>query len=293
MSYREFTLTDVEAKGRVREIFDEIKAALGVPQVNVIFQAYAAYPAFLDLYWQSVKAAVETQEFFLLADRLRGDAYTRVHNYFAVPDLCGRVSDLSFSSGAKHELTDVVELFHYNNPPLLLLSAIVMRAVEDSGAVAHAGHRPAKHPIFEDKPILVQEDAAPPATRKIFDDIKRTLGLSVLNSDYRAFARWPDFLDVYWTALKPITQSPLYERYCEEMKEFAFNLTSELPERVQLSIAQMEEAGINEDDISAVLQLTDRFTEVLSALVLNVAFAKISLEGGNQKQQSEKVEVAA
>src|ERR671922_534395 len=63
-----------EAEGSTREIFSEIKQALGVPHVNLVFQAYAAHPRFLELHWRATKPILGTQEFFQLADRLRAEA---------------------------------------------------------------------------------------------------------------------------------------------------------------------------------------------------------------------------
>ena len=82
-----------EASGRTSQVFGELKAALGMPYVSLLYKAYAAYPKFLDLHWQAFKPVVETQEFFDLAERLRAEAYTRMHNYFRVPDLCARLTD--------------------------------------------------------------------------------------------------------------------------------------------------------------------------------------------------------
>jgi len=44
----------------------------------------------------------------------------------------------------------------------------------------------------------------------------------------------------------------------------------------------MQEAGLTEDEISAGIHITEEFLDVLSGLLLNVAFAKIALEGGNR-----------
>ena len=48
---------------------------------------------------------------------LRADAYTRMCNYFRIPDFTAGLR----SSGTKElaELANVVELFHYNNPDLI------------------------------------------------------------------------------------------------------------------------------------------------------------------------------
>jgi hypothetical protein len=48
----------------------------------------------------------------------------------------------------------------------------------------------------------------------------------------------------------------------------------------------MEEAGMSEEEITAVVQITDSFVDSLSAQVLNIAFARIALDGGTGIAQS-------
>jgi hypothetical protein len=57
-------------------------------------------------------------------------------------------------------------------------------------------------------------------------------------------------------------------------------LAAELPRPLQLSPTQLEEAGVSQADLSAVIHITDFFLDLLSKQVLNIAFAKIALEGG-------------
>src|SRR5436305_14040609 len=102
------SVRESDAAGPTLEIYQEIKSALGVPHVNLILQAYGAHPHFLELAWKSLHPAIETREFFPCADRIRGEAYTAVHNYFSVPDLCSSIREVHFSAGAQHELTDAV-----------------------------------------------------------------------------------------------------------------------------------------------------------------------------------------
>lgn len=275
---------EADASGRTLEIFQEIKGALGVPHVNVIFQAYGAYPRFLDSMWKTLRPAVETQDFFYHADRLRAEAYTRVHNYFLVPDLCSSIRNIHFSVGAQHELTDVVELFHYNNPLLLLIVALQLQAFEDGPTHRRIATTSAEHPVISEKPIQVTEEGAPASTRKIYDDIKRTLGVTFVNTDYQAFARWPDFLSMHWNAFKAVATSPLYGESRHSLRESAVTLASDLPNAPQLSVEHMQEIGLTDNEISAAIHITEEFLDNLSGLLLNVAFAKISLEGGNRFQ---------
>lgn len=274
---------EAEANEPIRPIYEDIKQTLGLPHVNAIFQAYAAYPDFLERHWKAFKPVLQTQEFFVLAGRLRAEAYTRMHNYFPVPDFCARLREQSLSSGALQDLTAVVELFHYSDPPLLLLAAAQLQAFEVRIGRDATPTTPADHPVFEDKPAFINEDDAPPEIRRVYEEIKRTLGLPIVNADYRAFARYPDFLIAYWDVLKPILQSPVYSESQQGMRESAWNLVRELPARVDTTVSHLLDDGLSDDDLSDVVRITDLFLRNLSGLVLDVAVAKIAVEGGNRK----------
>ena len=160
-----------EAEGRTREIFDEVRHALRVPGIPILYQAYAAIPEFLDLHWRAFKPLLAGGGLFILADRLRGEAYTRAHNYFQLEDLCGPLDHMSFSSGAKHELGDVIELFNFKDTPVLLVASTQLLAFDQ--AIAH-GEPPVAAtidlPVFREKPVLVEENVASPEIKRIYDE---------------------------------------------------------------------------------------------------------------------------
>src|SRR5258708_16872333 len=137
-----------DASGRTLEIYQEIKEALGVPHVNLIFQAYGAHPNVLELLWKLLRPALETTEFFNFSSRIGAEGYTRVHNYFPVPDLSKQISEAHFSVGAQHELARVVDLFHYNNPLLLVTAATLLQAFEDGPSGRRSSSRAAQHTVF-------------------------------------------------------------------------------------------------------------------------------------------------
>jgi hypothetical protein len=272
-----------QASGRALEIYQEIKAALGVPHINVLFQAFGAHPEFLERQWQALGPVVKDPEFFAGAERLRADAYTRIYNYFQVPDLCERVEIMNFSEGARDELTETTELFHYEDSLLLLFIGVQMHAFEGPTATTSRVETEAvTHPVFTTKPLVVEEDDAPAPIRKLYDDIRRTLELPFVHSEYRAFARWPDFLRAYWSTVKPIVQSPLYHESQSGIREAAWSLGRSFPAR-GLSLEELSDAGLEEDEIASLVRLTEMFLKAFSGLVLNVAVAKIALEGGSKK----------
>ena len=283
---------EADADDRIRSIYEDIKVTLGVPYVNVIFQAYAAYPEFLEKHWRAFMPILEKHDFFELADRLRGEAYTRMHNYFAIPDLCAHLTQERLSPGVLEELTAVVELFHYNNPPLLLLAAAQLQAFEVRVGRERPQSGPADHAVFTTKPALIEEETAPPEVRHTFEEMKRTLVVPLINTDFRAFARWPDFFTSYWEALKPILESPVYSESQQGMRESAWSLAREIPGTIDLTVSHLIDDGLNDDQLADVIRITDLFVRILSDLVLDVAVAKIGMEGGNRKPQRPERPVA-
>ena len=264
----------------VAEIYLDIRHRLGLPLVPLVYQIYAAYPLFLELHWNAMRPLVETEDFFRLADRVRADGYTRAHSYFRLPDLCERVEDLRFSTGARQELTATVELLHYKNSLLLLLMAAQLQAFDHvvgrEAPAEPASARPESGPT----PVLVDEERAPAPMRRIFEDLKRTSDVPFVIPDYRALARWPDFLSAYWQVMKPVVQSPLYSECQWALRDTCWEMTRELPAKLELTCEQLTDRGMSDDDVATCVKITELFVKHLSGMVLNMAAAKIGLEGG-------------
>ena len=282
-------IREKEADGRTRELFGEIKQALGIPFVPVLYEALGAYPEFLEQHWRAFSPLVASHQFFELGDRLRGEAYTRMHNYFQISDLCEPLTEMSFSEGAKHQLGDVIDLFNYTNPLLLVIVSVQLLAFEHPPGEGVKGEDSrADHPWFHERPTLVEENVASSPVKKIYEEMKRTLNLPVVNTDYRAFARWPDFLREYWRALRPIAQAPSYREQQRALCESSEAMVKELRTKIDFGPEWIETVDIHEKQLESVLRITEIFQNVLSGLMLNVAAAKIGFEGGTAKATSDR-----
>ena len=269
------------ADDATRVIFWEIQQALGIPELRVYYPALAVYPHFLQLHWNTVRPLVQSGEFFACADRLRADAYTRAHNYLRIPDLCARLQEPQLGATARQELTAAMDLFHYLNPLLLLLFCAQMQALEGPVGEAKAPLMPNSHPVYAESPVLVHEQDASAPVRRRYEEIRRVLELPYVNSEYEAMARFPVLLDVYWDLLKRLLQSPVYQESQYGIRESAWSLVRELPGPIELSIEQLLDAGMKQENIGPVVRILDLFVRNLSGLLINVAIAKIALEGGN------------
>ena len=279
-------VNESEAQGLVGQIFGEVRQAMGVPYTGLVFRAYGAYPAFLETFWANLQPAITEARLHVLADRLRATAYTRVYSYFSVPDFCIRAEQLRLSAGAREELAATVDLLYYYNPLQLLLAATALQAFDKPVGHAPSAPTPAEHAEFRVRPVLVDEAAATPRVTRVYDEIKRTFGAPVVNTDFRAFARFPDFLEDYWAVLRPLTESPLYSESQFGVQDAALALAREFPAEVNLTKERLEKAGIDDDTIAAVVRATELFMKILSSSLLNLALAKIGLDGGAVKAKN-------
>ena len=271
-------LNERDAEGSTKTIFEDIKRSLGVPYVNTMFQALASHPRFFELFWNTAKPALYTQEFFICAERLGAEAYTRMANYFSVPDLRDGTAATDFGNREQPELQEAVELYDYNYSVLLLLSAALVHAFEHPDAHVREGTPVAIDSRYLKKPVLIEENVAPIKTRRIYEDIKRTLHIPFINICYMDFARWPDFLSSYWESLKPLLKTPLYEHNRLALRDSALSMASSLPKPLRLATSEMEEAGLSAPDIDSVIQLSELFLNQVSKQALNMSFARIGLE---------------
>lgn len=270
-----------QATGRVLDVYKDMQQVLGVPHISSFFQFLGTCPRFLDRFWSSVRPIVQSEAFFSCSTRLRADAFSRVHGDFEIPDLKAEIVRQEFSLGAKEELKECINFFCYSIPISLLLAAFLSEAFKSPAGNPAVPRTPAPCAKPHRRIVLVDEDTAGPVVKSIFADIRCATGADVVHTVYRAFARWPDFLQSYWTSVKPIAVSELFQ-HCERgLREDALQMVSELPGPMEMNSSTLAELGMNEADSGSLIRITDMFVHSLSAALLNAGVARIAMEGGS------------
>ncbi len=273
-------VTEQEADDDTRRIYAEVRDALGIPALRLFYPALGVYPIFLRLHWDAMKAVAGSQELFSCAERLRADSYTRAFNYFRIHDLTthgGGPVD-----GQRDELASIADFYHFKEPLVLLLFCLQLQAME--GPAGQEGPSPTPHEpltMLAEAPSEVSEQSAPPATKKRLEEIRRTLAVPFVNPEFCAFARWPEFLDQYWETLKHMIASPLYDECRYGVRSTAWTLAAQLPGPVEITPEQLTDAGMSVEEVASVARILELFVSNLSGQLLNIAAAKIALEGGN------------
>lgn len=269
------------ATGRVLDVYRDIQQLLGVPHISSFFQFLGSRPRFLDHFWSAVRPIVQSQAFFSCSNRLRADAYTRVHTYFQVPNLKSEIARQQFSLAASEELKECIDLFCYSVPTSLLLASFLSESFEGPAGSEDIARTPAHAPRAHHRLVMVDEDTAGPTVQAIYADIRSATGADVIHTVYQALARWPTFLQSYWSSIKPIAVSDLFQ-YCQSsMREDALAMVGELPGPVEFDSTSLAELGMNQSEAGSLIGVTNMFARSLAASLLNVSVARIALEGGS------------
>ena len=272
-------VSEEEAPESTRAIFRDIRDSLGVPVVPTVYQAYAAFPQFLELHWRVFQPVLQTAHFFLVGSRLAAEAYTRAHNYF---EICSLRRRESARVPTTLSLAQVLDYYQYLDPLQLLVTAAQMQAFEGPTGGPQRTREPARHPQFTIAPALMSDQHASPGLQRSWNERKRVLELALVSDEHRALACWPEFYAEYWTALRELLQSPVYADCQFRLAESALSMTSELPVRVEVGLPQMLEAGLSDEQVTAVMRMNEALMQALTGVVLDITFARIGYEGGTR-----------
>jgi halocarboxylic acid dehydrogenase DehI len=270
-----------DAPPSTREIFDEVRHSLGVPSVPVLYRAYAAFPQFLEYHWEVFRPAVQSRQFFSLGARLAAESYTRAHAYLGIDSLT--MCDMVSQADPHLPVAQVLDYYQYLDPLLLLISSAQMQAFE--GVVGHAGAAEVPiHPTFQVAPELVADEEASAPVQRIWTERRRLLEVAFVSDEHRALARWPQFYREYWASLRTSVGSPLYSDCQYRIGESAWTMVRELPVRLETSVSQVLDHGMDGEGLSSLVRINEAFMQAMTGLVLDVTFARIACDGGTRAQ---------
>lgn len=273
-------IPESDAPPPIKAIYDDIKATLRVPLVNLVFRVLAANPDFLEIAWQQLRPNARTVFFERRADDIRLAAVTGMLA-MGRPPAC-----------EDPEIRDVLKVFHYVNPKLLLAVAALRSATVGQLPRLEQLSRDEKRQIVPGIPSGVPEidlspgQSEPEAVETIFSEIKSTYRIPVVNSDYRALARWPEYFGEGWSALRAAAQDGAYRRLERSLRGMAAEAVLVMPFRVEINPHVMRLVGLTEGDIDRTQSTLELFYRLLAPLVMNIAYLAAGALGAEEAARS-------
>ncbi|MEO1459259.1 MAG: halocarboxylic acid dehydrogenase DehI family protein, partial [Pseudomonadota bacterium] len=257
----------------LRAVYEDTKAVLQVPWMGVVTMAFAQYPRFYAALWQGLRPLCESRDFVDASAALRAEAEAAAAPMAAPMPEAARAY-LAGAPEAAAEIRRTVEIFSHGNMPYLLIASIARLLLEGQGfghrgvAQPRAGlHGPAATGAL----VLVEPEEADAETAALYADIRATLGLPFVNTDYRALARWPGYFPAAWSALRPAIAEPGYEAALARVHARALALADALPNPEALGAEALQEAAVQDASLEEVRAVVRLFQWLLPGLVVNVA----------------------
>jgi hypothetical protein len=278
---------ETQADRHTIEAYELITRKMRIGRVPLFFRALAAEKALLPI-WQALRPAVRTRAFEEAADDLRVRAAT------AAVDLgCPLIeTQLEWAGHDLDEIDEIrgqVDVFHYQDPKLLLAAVVAFAALGKDGvggnprASARAQQRvPRGVPQEMEHIELVPEDSSG-ALGKTFRSIRVHLELGIVPDDFRALGRWPKYLELAWGDVRKRDREPRAHEALADLLSLAEHAAAQLPARVQITAEALTAAGA---DPARVRALLERFRNALPGLVLDIALLKAQLDGPELARES-------
>ena len=272
-------LPEYLAEGDLKARYEDMKAVFQVPWMGVVTMAYAHYRSFYDTLWEGIRPLCASAEF--------AESFTALRNFteesvagLAPPPIVPRLAEAGYAPREIDDIRAVVEIFSHGNFPYVLVAAMARLLLEGGEMSASIGapKLAGRHAPDVDVPFLLMEaHHADPATRAVYDDVKATLELPFVNTDYRALARWPSYFAMAWSDLKPLAGSEAHEAIAQEVHARALAAARTLPNAGGLKSAALRAAAERDAPLEEVLEMCRLFQWLLPGLVTNVAFFRHQL----------------
>ncbi len=272
-------LPEYLATGARKAIYDDTKAVLQVPWMGVVAMAFAHYPRFYETLWQGVRPLCMSEQFVSACRRLRALTEDAVQP-LAPPAIGTRLSSLGYASREVTQIAEMIEIFSHGNFPYALMATQARLLLEGHALSGDGGTTPftGRHgPETEVPFVLMEPHHTDRDTRTVFDDVKATLGLPFVNTDYRALSRWPSYFALAWDDLRAHLATPGYAQIVDGIHQALVDTALALPNPGGLRPEVLQAAADDDATVEEVREVVRLFQWLLPGLATNVAFFRAQM----------------
>ena len=271
------------ADSALRAVYDETKSVLQVPWMGVVTMAFAHYPTFFRVLWDGLKALAASREFVAACRDLRAAAEAAASALEPEP-IVEALKAKGYAAPEIEEIRALNAVFSHGNMPYLMIATAARFCLEghdlgDGDAVTPFRGR--HGPSGDARLLLMEAHHVDAPTAAIYEDIKSVLGLPFVNTDYRAFARWPSYFALAWQGLAKIVPLDAYEARVTSVHDVAVASLRTLPNPGRLTPETLKTAAERDAPIEEIADVVRLFQWLLPGLATNVAFLRGQLGSGS------------
>ncbi|MBD3884054.1 SDR family NAD(P)-dependent oxidoreductase [Phormidium tenue FACHB-886] len=265
-----------QASPEIQACLNEIQDVLGIPWKPANWRAYAMYPAVMQLFWSRLKPASKTESFLEDAIAITEHVYRDVNNWYQ-PSY-----QIDVDAAQQRRIQRELDAFSFGNPQLLIQQVALSRTLagEIVGEEGKGDDRRGPNAYRNVEIPLIGEQSAQEISaemQQIYRDIRQTLGVPLVNSDYQALARWSAFFIAAWEDVKLWRDRPEYQLLKQAVMQRAEDAASRLRPAVVVGEQEVRDLLDNPEDFEQIQQTVQMFRDVLPELIVQDALFHMGL----------------
>ena len=269
------------ATGQRAQWYEDTKEVLQVPWMGVVTMAYTHYPTFFGELWRGLKPLCQSRPFVEAFMDLRAYVESRVAELHPT-SLIEPLQAMGYAPREIDAIRQMNTVFSHGNQLYVLIATVARHLLEigDMQGTPNAETFEGRHaPDIQVPFVLMEPHHADEPTQAVYEDIKTTLQLPFVNTDYRAFARWPSYFALAWKNLREKAGTKEHERICQDCHErIASLVATQLPNPGGLSSDALRQAAESDASLEEVVQVCRLFQWLIPGLITNVAYFRHQLE---------------
>ena len=264
------------AKGSLKKSYINTRLAFNVPWMGVVAMAFAKYPFFYKSLWNYMNPLTKSIEFDSLCKRLVIISKKKALE-LKPKSLIKNLKKIGYDNYEIKKIDEVNKIFTTGNMPYLIMATIA-RIFLGEGELLNAKSFK-KNNRINVKPdrnylLLIEQHHANKSLKEIYKSVKSNLGLPFLNTDYRAFARWPSYFEMTWKSFLPALLNSKYEQKVLEIHNFIIKEALLLPNPNKIQSIQIINAAKKDKKFNEIKKVVNLFQWLLPGLITNVAFMR-------------------
>jgi len=274
-----FPLPEYLADGDRKEDYEDTKAVFQVPWMGVVAMAFSHYRKFYRTLWRGLRPVFQSAEFVASCNALCRRA-EELATELSPPPLTEALTAKGYAPPELQNIKNMIAIFHHGNFPYVLLATmarILLEGKELSARRAAKASSKSHAPEVSVPFVLMEAHHADAPTREIYEEIKSALHLPIVNTDYRALARWPSYFALAWNSLRPSVATLAYESVVQVMHDEIVSAALTLPNPGALTSEALRAAALDDGAVDDIQRTVELFQWLLPGLIVNVAYFRAQL----------------
>jgi len=253
-----------------------VRTALRSPYVPDAIDRLARVEGYLEVVWPRVSSSVETAGFIGSALYMTDMALDAVEQVY---EPVFTRADLTAAGAADADLAalgDVIDVFHYVQPQVLLIVAALAEAMgrEQVGGYGKPDARPFGE--REERHLATEVSSMPEETPPL-PEVVDALGLAAAPDLYRAVAATPGYLEVAWQELQHLAAYPDFRRRGRGLYYYARSGARFLAEPLRANPEALREAGLDDATIDAARAALDETLPTIAMMMMHAEAMRLGL----------------